>query len=125
MKPHPYFPAHMTRTSFGNVPACCDQPAESHLPFPDGEKVRVQLAKDVRHLNGRVTPKGTILDAERSNREDMLQEIRPSRWGTNELGQFAELDKGEYTMVCNPGWTIRLPGDSHLTGIPYKWAKEI
>lgn len=126
---HPHFPAHMTRTSFGNVAACCTAPVEDHPAFVDGTPARVRLARDVRRLSGAIMPKGTVLEATRSNHESTLQEVRPSRWGTIPdgpyAGTFAELDKGEFKMVNNPGWTVRFPGDTHLTGIPWKWAKEI
>lgn len=130
MRQHPYTPAHMTRTSIGNVAACCDLPEAAHPAFVDGTPARVQLLRDVTSIYGTRYPKGTVLDATRDYREDTLQEVRPSRWFRNERGNMEE-ERGEFRMVATPGWTIRLDvalPRAHggiLTSIPWRWAREV
>lgn len=119
---HPYAPAHMTRTSRGNVAACCDRPADEHPAFVDGTTVTVVLTRQLRGLRGGIAPKGARFQATRSYRADALQEVRPSRWFTNERGNLEE-ERGEYEMVVSPGWTIVL--DGYNTGIPWRFAKEV
>lgn len=126
---HYYRPAHMTRTSVGNVQPCCDQPEAAHPPFVHGSKVRVRLRRQFRRLGGAIVPAGTILEAERDLSPSHLQEVRPSRWGTIPdgpyAGTFAELDKGEHVMVAVPGYTVRFDGDDHLTGLPVSYLAEV
>jgi hypothetical protein len=124
---HYFEPPRMTKTSRGNVAGCCDKPEVDHRPAVANTPLVIQLRRDVRHVHGRGDlGKGSVLNV-RLHVGEALQEVRPSRWGTNVLGQFAELDKGEYQMVQSVGYTIpHAPNDySMATVIPLKWAKEI
>ena len=119
---HPYVAPHLTKTSRGNVAACCDKPAEDHMPWADGVPVRLLLKHDVRS-GSHLLRKGQIVFAKRDITPGFA-EVRPSRWGTNELGQFAELDRGEYAMPPIPGYEIPLE-ERYSVSSPVKWGREV
>lgn len=119
---HYYEAPHMTRTSNGNVGPCCSAPESEHPAFADGTQVRVQLTRPLRGLKGTTLPKGTILNARRQLAMYM-QEVRPSRWGTNSLGQFAELERSEIRDVMLPGWVVVV--DTYNTSLPSRYVKEV
>jgi hypothetical protein len=124
---HYFEPPRMTKTSHGNVKGCCDAPEADHRLAVDGTPIRIELRRDV-HVYGRGDlGKGSRIAAFLHVGDHAMQEVRPSKWGTNILGQFAELDKGEYRMVQSVGYSIpSTPGvNGSGTVIPVKWAKEI
>lgn len=118
---HYYEPERVAKT-YGNRKACCTRPESEHPAFPVG-KVTVQATRDIRTLST-IIPKGTVLEAE-GRLDETYVERSPGRWGTNELGQFAEIEKAVWDKVLAPSWTIQGPGESHLTAIPVKWAKVV
>lgn len=119
---HYYEAPHLTKRSMGNVGPCCTRPEADHPAFVDGVDVTITLRRQLRGLKGTVFPKGTTLRAKRESYEGFA-EVRPSRWGTNELGQFAELDKGEYSSPRMPGYLVIV--DTYNTGIPASMAREV
>ena len=117
---HYFVPERLGKT-VGNVAGCCKRPADEHPAFEAGTITVITLKRSVRALTGKTFAKGTRLVAERTTHEALV-EVRPSRWGTNELGQFAEIDKGEYARVVVPGYAVDL--DGYRTGIPVAWGVE-
>lgn len=121
---HYFEPARMTKRSIGNVAGCCNRPEAEHPAWVEGSILTVQLRRDVRTLRGTIVPRGTALVAERESLS-AIAEVRPSRWGTNTLGQFAELDRGEYATVRTPSYRVRFAGDEHYTALPLRWVAEV
>lgn len=122
---HYFEPSHMTKTS--HTKPCCDRPESEHRPAVRDTPLRIQLKRDVRHVYGRgALGKGSVLSV-RLHVSEAMQEVKPSKWGTNILGQFAELERAEFVDVQSVGYCIpHKPGDySVSTVIPTKWAKEV
>lgn len=117
-KVHYYEPGHMTKTS--HTRDCCDRPEAEHPAFPAGEEVTLLAKRDLTRTGIR---KGQVFQAKRWV-SDTLKQVRPSRWGTNELGQFAEIDRGEYEKVKVIGWVIQVEAGYGVV-VPVNWAKEV
>jgi hypothetical protein len=120
---HPYRPAHMTRTSFGNVKPCCGRPEADHPVWVAGEQVRIRLTREAGGGTYRI-PRGTIVTAMRETYSGM-QEVRPDKWGTvPSTGLIGMLEKGEYRDVPMPGYNIPTP-QGYSIGVPDTYGKEV
>lgn len=117
---HYYEPPHMTASGRNTAP-CCGRPADEHRAWVNGSTVLIRMSRSVRGYPALVA--GAEVEATRSS-VTALRVITPSRWGTNVLGQFAELDRGTYEDVQLPGYSVRVR-EGWLVSVPVRWAKEI
>ena len=118
---HYYEPERVAKT-VGNRKACCTRPAADHPVFPDGQTFTVRATRDIRTSMLSVR-KGQTLTA-RAEFYDTERYVSEGRWGTNELGQFAQIEKPVFESVRVPGWVVQ-HDDRTSTGLPVRYLQII
>lgn len=118
-----YYRPSRSSSSMDNTKPCCARPESAHPEFADGKTITVTTKRAIRRLNGQIVSKGTTLIVKRESFEAM-HTLTHGRWGTNELGQFAELERATTDTVRVPAYVVKFEGDKHSTSLPVTWLKE-